>query len=93
LILKFTFTFTVTTDEDVDNMIDEYDCVSLNENPRAARLRLKLIQFQNLTNPKSQINTISKQPKKKNTQNIIGRMKKEVAAEQEEGRSSSSKTK
>ncbi|WJX46298.1 hypothetical protein P8452_33116 [Trifolium repens] len=33
---------TVTTDEDVDNMIDEYDRVSLNENPRAARLRLFL---------------------------------------------------
>jgi ribosome-interacting GTPase 1 len=46
-----------------------------------------------LTNPKSQINTISEQPKKKNTQNRIGRMKKEVAAEQEEGGSSSNKKK
>lgn len=33
---------TVTTDEDVDNMIDEYDRVTQNENPRGARLRLFL---------------------------------------------------
>ncbi|KAL5054386.1 hypothetical protein RYX36_035068 [Vicia faba] len=33
---------TVTTDEDVENMIDEYDRVSQNENPRAARLRVFL---------------------------------------------------
>lgn len=33
---------TVTTDEDVDNMIDEYDRVTQSENPRAARLRLFL---------------------------------------------------
>ncbi|EEF37724.1 ATP binding protein, putative [Ricinus communis] len=32
----------VTTDEDVENMIEEYDRVSLNQNPRSARLRLFL---------------------------------------------------
>ncbi|XP_050213584.1 uncharacterized protein LOC126664984 [Mercurialis annua] len=32
----------VTTDEDIDNMIEEYDRVSLNQNPRSARLRLFL---------------------------------------------------
>lgn len=32
----------VTTDEDVENMMDEYDRVAQNENPRSARLRLFL---------------------------------------------------
>ncbi|KAH7545894.1 hypothetical protein FEM48_Zijuj01G0141900 [Ziziphus jujuba var. spinosa] len=32
----------VTTDEDVDNMMDEYDRVALNQNPKSARLRLFL---------------------------------------------------
>ncbi|XP_010431694.1 PREDICTED: uncharacterized protein LOC104716043 [Camelina sativa] len=32
----------VSTDEDVDNMMDEYDRVALNQNPRASRLRLFL---------------------------------------------------
>ncbi|KAK7362967.1 hypothetical protein VNO77_05092 [Canavalia gladiata] len=32
----------VTTDEDVENMMDEYDRVALNQNPRSARLRLFL---------------------------------------------------
>ncbi|KAM5588458.1 protein PAL OF QUIRKY [Rosa sericea] len=32
----------VTTDEDVDNMIDEYDRITQNQNPKAARLRLFL---------------------------------------------------
>ncbi|KAF2305052.1 hypothetical protein GH714_001614 [Hevea brasiliensis] len=32
----------VTTDEDVDNMMEEYDRVLLNQNPRSARLRLFL---------------------------------------------------
>lgn len=34
----------VTTDEDVENMIDEYDRVAHNQNPRSARLRLFLFQ-------------------------------------------------
>ncbi|KAK7400465.1 hypothetical protein VNO78_11673 [Psophocarpus tetragonolobus] len=32
----------VTTDEDVENMMDEYDRVAQNQNPRSARLRLFL---------------------------------------------------
>ncbi|KAI4296595.1 hypothetical protein L6164_036543 [Bauhinia variegata] len=32
----------VTTDEDVENMMDEYERVALNQNPRSARLRLFL---------------------------------------------------
>uniref|UniRef100_A0A2C9U7R8 PB1 domain-containing protein n=1 Tax=Manihot esculenta TaxID=3983 RepID=A0A2C9U7R8_MANES len=32
----------VTTDEDIDNMLEEYDRVLLNQNPRSARLRLFL---------------------------------------------------
>ncbi|XP_050368256.1 uncharacterized protein LOC126786466 [Argentina anserina] len=32
----------VTTDEDVENMMDEYDRVTQNQNPKAARLRLFL---------------------------------------------------
>ncbi|CAN0852654.1 hypothetical protein LINGRAHAP2_LOCUS5376 [Linum grandiflorum] len=32
----------VSTDEDVENMMDEYDRVALNHNPRSARLRLFL---------------------------------------------------
>ncbi|XP_024158799.1 uncharacterized protein LOC112166243 [Rosa chinensis] len=32
----------VTTDEDVDNMMDEYDRITQNQNPKAARLRLFL---------------------------------------------------
>ncbi|XP_065848736.1 RAF-like serine/threonine-protein kinase PRAF [Euphorbia lathyris] len=30
----------ITTDEDIENMIEEYDRILLNSNPRAARLRL-----------------------------------------------------
>ncbi|KAG5246860.1 octicosapeptide/Phox/Bem1p domain-containing family protein [Salix suchowensis] len=37
----------VTTDEDVDNMMDEYDRVSHNQNPRSARLRLFLFSTAN----------------------------------------------
>ncbi|XP_021598504.1 uncharacterized protein LOC110604584 isoform X3 [Manihot esculenta] len=32
----------VTTDEDIDNMMEEYDRILLNQNPRSARLRLFL---------------------------------------------------
>lgn len=32
----------VSTDEDVENMMDEYDRIALNQNPRASRLRLFL---------------------------------------------------
>ncbi|KAJ6706948.1 hypothetical protein OIU85_027318 [Salix viminalis] len=37
----------VTTDEDVDNMMDEYDRVFQNQNPRSARLRLFLFSTAN----------------------------------------------
>ncbi|KAJ6401803.1 hypothetical protein OIU84_013966 [Salix udensis] len=37
----------VTTDEDVDNMMDEYDRVFHNQNPRSARLRLFLFSTAN----------------------------------------------
>ncbi|XP_061979535.1 protein PAL OF QUIRKY [Populus nigra] len=37
----------VTTDEDVENMMDEYDRVLQNQNPRSARLRLFLFSTEN----------------------------------------------
>ncbi|KAJ4829913.1 hypothetical protein Tsubulata_025145 [Turnera subulata] len=47
----------VTTDEDVENMMEEYDRVLLNQNPRSARLRLFL--FNNNGGEESRASSIS----------------------------------
>lgn len=43
----------VTTDEDVENMIDEYDRIAQNQNPRSARLRLFLFLNGNVSRTSS----------------------------------------
>lgn len=47
----------VTTDEDVENMLDEYDRFAQNQNPRSARLRLFL--FRNSDHDSSRTSSIS----------------------------------
>ncbi|XP_004293546.1 PREDICTED: uncharacterized protein LOC101295895 [Fragaria vesca subsp. vesca] len=49
----------VTTDEDVDNMIDEYDRITQNQNPKAARLRLFLFPKGGDGGPASRTSSIS----------------------------------